>query len=335
MKYNILGKTGIKVSVVGFGGIPIQRVSAEDANAIANKALDLSINFFDTARAYTDSEAKLGAALKKRRKEAVIATKSLARTKEDMAADIEKSLMSLETDFIDIYQMHNVKDKAALEQVLSKNGALAALIKAREDGLIGHIGITGHIKSYLLEAIQTKEIATVQFPFNAVETSGAQDLFSAAEKSGAGVIIMKPLAGGALRNAGLALRYILQYPVSTVIPGPDSLKQVEDNAAAGSNPLPLSAAEKSSLTGEAEKLGELFCRRCEYCSPCPQGIDICSVFLFDGYYTRYGLQEWAKMRYHGLPARADSCLECGECEEKCPYRLPIRQMLKEAAARMA
>ncbi|MDF9409101.1 MAG: L-glyceraldehyde 3-phosphate reductase [Pelotomaculum sp. PtaB.Bin013] len=335
MKYRKLGRTGIKVSVIGFGGIPIQRVSGEDACIIVDKALNLGINFFDTARGYTDSEAKLGAALKKRRKEAVIATKSLSRTKEGMAADIQKSLETLRTDFIDIYQMHNVKDEITLEQVLSENGALAALIEAKNDGLIGHIGITGHIKSHLLEAIKTEEIETVQFPFNAVETTGVKVLLNETERTGAGVIIMKPLAGGVLKNAGLALRYILGYPVSTVIPGMDFLEQVEENASAGNNPYSLSADEMRILEEEAAKLGAVFCRRCEYCLPCHQGIDIPSIFLLDGYFTRYDLPGWAKERYRGLPVKADSCLECGECEEKCPYSLPIRKMLKNAAARMA
>lgn len=335
MKYRELGKTGLKVSVVGFGGIPIQRVPVEDAGAVVNRALDLGINFFDTARGYTDSEAKLGAVLKKRRKEAIVATKSMARTREAMAADIKKSLETLGVDYIDLYQLHNVKDRAALEQVQSPDGALAALREAKKEGLIRHIGITGHIKSFLLEAIEKiKEIETVQFPFNAVETAGAQELFDLAGKTGAGIIIMKPLAGGALRNTNLALRYILEYPVSTVIPGMESLEQVEENVLVGRDVLPLSDEERKALEEEAGKLGAAFCRRCEYCQPCPQGIDIPMVFLLDGYYTRYDLKEWARERYLDLQAKADTCLECGECEERCPYNLPIRRMLADAATRL-
>lgn len=335
MKHRTLGKTGLRVSVIGFGGIPIQRVPAGEAGAIVNRALDLGINFFDTARGYTDSEAKLGAALKKRRTEAIIATKSMARTREGMASDIKKSLETLGVECIDLYQLHNVKDKAALEQVLSPEGALTALKEAKKDGLIKHIGITGHIKSFLLEALKTGELETVQFPFNAVELKGAQELLDLAGKKGAGVIVMKPLAGGALRNTSPALRFILEHPVSTVIPGMDMLKQVDENALAGSDPLPLSAEERKILEEEGGKLGVAFCRRCEYCQPCQQGIDIPSVFLFDGYYTRYDLKDWARDRYRALQAKADSCLGCGECEERCPYNLPIRRMLADAAARLA
>ncbi|MCL6634192.1 MAG: aldo/keto reductase [Peptococcaceae bacterium] len=335
MQYRLLGRTGLKVSVVGFGGIPIQRVSFADASAIVNRALDLGINFFDTARAYTDSEAKLGEVLKERRREAVIATKSMARTSGAMAADIEKSLKALGVDYIDLYQLHNVKDRAALEQVLGPGGALAALKEAKKDGIVRHIGITGHIKGFLHEALEnTEEIETVQFPFNAVETAGAGELFALALQKNAGVIVMKPLAGGALKNAGLALRYVLEHPVSTVIPGMDVLEQVDENAAVGGGPLPLSDEERMLLEEEAGGLGTTFCRRCEYCQPCPQGIDIPMVFLLDGYYTRYDLKEWARDRYRGMRAAAGTCLECGQCEEKCPYGLPIRRMLAEAAARL-
>jgi hypothetical protein len=334
MKYRILGRTGLKVSVIGFGGIPIQRISEEMAGSIINTALDLGINFFDTARGYTDSEAKIGAALKKRRKEAIIATKSMARTRESMAADIQTSLETLGVDYIDLYQLHNVKDEAALEQVLSPNGALAALVEAKKDGVVKHIGITGHIKGVLIEALKTGQMETVQFPFNAVETSGAGELFELANNLEAGIIIMKPLAGGALKNAGAALRFILEYPVTTVIPGMDSLQQVKQNALVGEDQHPLSGDERKKLEEEAGSLGNAFCRRCEYCLPCPQGIDIPTVFLLDGYYTRYGLQDWARERYRGLPVKAGSCLECGQCEEKCPYGLSIRRMLADAAARL-
>lgn len=335
MEYRILGNTGLKVSVIGFGGIPIQRVSVDEARVIVNRALELGVNFFDTARGYTDSEAKLGEVLSRRRNEAVIASKSMARTREGMAADIKKSLETLGVDFIDLYQLHNVKDEKALEQVLSPGGALAALKEAKKDGVIRHIGITGHIKSFLMEALKTGELETVQFPFNTVELAGALELMELAEKAGSGVIVMKPLAGGALGNAGAALRFILGHPVTTVIPGMDSVEQVEENARVGYNPAPLSGDEKKLLEEEAAKLGAEFCRRCEYCKPCPQGIDIPVVFLLDGYYTRYDLKGWARERYRAMPAGADACAECGECEQRCPYKLPIRRMLADARERLS
>lgn len=335
MEYRKLGKTGLNISVVGFGGIPIQRVSAGEACAIVNRALDLGINFFDTARGYTDSEEKLGAALTARRNEAVIATKSMARTREAMAADIRKSLGTMGLDYIDLYQMHNVKNKKELDRILSPDGALAALTEAKKEGLVRHIGITGHIKNFLANTLQLEEIETVQFPFNAVETVGVPALLEQAAKKGTGVIVMKPLAGGAFRNKNLALRHILEHPVTAVIPGMDSLEQVEQNAGVGNDPRPLTAAERKTLEEEAASLGGAFCRRCEYCKPCSQRIDIPTVFLLDGYYTRYDLKAWARERYQSLRVRVEACTSCGECEARCPYNLPIRQMLAEAAARLA
>lgn len=334
MKYRILGKTGLKVSVIGFGGIPIQRVSIEDACSIVNRSLDLGINFFDTARGYTDSEEKLGRALRNRRGEAIIATKSMARSAREMLADIHRSLETMGVAHIDLYQMHNIKDQEAFQTTFGPGGALEALKEAKARGLIGHIGVTGHIKSILMEIISTGEVETVQFPFNPVENAGAAELLELAGRKGVGVIVMKPLAGGAFRNAGLALRYLLQHRIATVIPGMDSCRQVEENASLAEEGS-LTPEESRLLEEEAAGLGTTFCRRCEYCQPCQQGIDIPTVFLLDGYYQRYGLQDWARIRYAGLKARADECLDCGECEEKCPYNLPIRKMLKEAAERLA
>jgi len=334
MNYRVLGQTGLKVAVIGFGGIPVQRVSREDAAAVVNRALDRGINFFDTARGYTDSEQKLGAVLNKRRKEAIIATKSMARSRDAMAEDIQNSLKEFGVDNIDLYQLHNVKEQEALDQVLAPDGALAALKEAKKDGVVKHIGITGHVKDVLVQALKEAELETVQFPFNAVETDGTREIFEQAEKTNAGVIIMKPLAGGALKNANLALRFIQQYPVSVVIPGMDSVSQVDENAQAGEMPTALTADEMKELENDAGILGNTFCRRCEYCQPCPQGINIPMIFLFDGYYTRYDMQDWALDRYRDLSVKASDCIECGECEEKCPYSLPVRHMLAEASGRL-
>jgi hypothetical protein len=252
-----------------------------------------------------------------------------------MAADIRKSLETMGLDYIDLYQMHNVKSQKELDRVLSPDGALAALLEAKKEGLVRHIGVTGHIKDFLTETLELAEIETVQFPFNAVETVGVPALLEQASAKEAGAIVMKPMAGGALRNSSLALRYILQHDVTTVIPGMDSLQQVEENARVGNDPLPLTADEKIQLDEEVNTLGGTFCRRCEYCKPCSRRIDIPTVFLLDGYYTRYDMPGWARERYQGLKAKADDCTECGECEARCPYDLPIRRMLAEAAARLA
>ncbi|NPV27945.1 MAG: aldo/keto reductase [Firmicutes bacterium] len=334
MEYRNLGKTGVKVSVIGFGGIPIQRVDSSTARQILNRALDQGINFIDTARGYTDSEDKIGLVLRERRDECVIATKSMARTAEAMERDIELSCRNLQTDYIDLYQLHNIKDEATIKKVMAPDGALAALKKARQAGKIRYIGITSHRPGALIQAIKTGEFDTVQFPFNPVEREAEQTLLAVAREWRVGTIVMKPLAGGAFRNSQLALRWVLNQPITTAIPGMDSTEQVEMNAGVGDKPEPLTEEETQRLANETKEMGERFCRRCEYCLPCPASIDIPTMFLLDGYYTRYGLQTWARTRYRGLPAGIGDCLDCGECEEKCPYQLPIREMLQRARANL-
>jgi predicted aldo/keto reductase-like oxidoreductase len=337
MKYRVLGKTGLDVSVVGFGGIPIQRVEESEVAPIVNRALDLGINFFDTARSYSDSEAKLGAALRPYRKKVYIASKSMARTKVAMAEDIRGTLETMGLDYLDLYQMHNIKTNEELHTVQGPDGALAALLEAKSAGLVRHIGVTSHIKNFLLQilqTLQTKEVETAQFPFNPVELNGVPELLDLAGKINIGVIAMKPLAGGAFRHSELPLRFILNHPVSVAIPGMQSISEVEENATMGDNPAPLNDEEKKILGAEATKMGTNFCRRCEYCKPCQQGVDVPLVFLLDGYYQRYGLQDWARQRYQAMKVKPEACQECGECEERCPYHLPIRRMLKEAAARL-
>lgn len=331
MKKRCLGRAGLDVSFMGMGGIPIQRIDSESAAKVLDAAIEAGINFFDTARGYSDSEEKFGTVLGPRHSEVIIATKSMARTKEAMAADVKTSLRNLQVDFIDLYQLHNVRTKEELTQVLAADGALQALREAQAAGKVKHVGITGHIVDVLVEAVKTNEFETVQFPFNAVETEAATALLPLAEKLDLGVIVMKPLAGGALTPAELALRFFWDYPVSTVIPGVDSIEQVKANAKLGERALLLTHEERQHLNTEIDRLGNRFCRRCEYCLPCPEGIRIPVIFTFDGYWTRYGLKDWAEERYAQMKVKAGACIECGTCESRCPYNLPIREMLKEVA----
>lgn len=334
MEYRKLGRTGLKVSSIGMGGIPLQRVSEQEAEKIVNLALDQGINFFDSARGYTDSEAKFGLVFRKRRREAIIATKSMERTKDGILKDIELSLEALQTDYIDLYQLHNVSTMDMLEQTLGPDGAVQGLKEAQARGTVKYIGITGHVIEVLEKAIRTKEFDTVQFPFNAIETKPFETLIPLAQELQVGMIVMKPVAGGALRDKNLALRYLMDFPVSTIIPGMDSEEQVMANAAIGHSFVPLNEQETQQLVKEAQELGDKFCRRCEYCKPCPQDINIPNIFILDGYWQRYGLQKWAKERYQALPARADSCTECGTCASRCPYGLPIPEMLAEVHRRL-
>ena len=327
----MLGNTGMEVSVIGFGGIPIQRVSQEEATNIILECRNKGINFIDTANGYTISEEYIGNALKKVGRESFyIATKAMGYDYESMKKYIEMSLQRMQLDYIDLYQVHNVSKMEQLDMVLSENGALRALTEAKEKGLIRHIGITGHIREILMKAIEHDEFETVQFPFNPVESQGA-DLLKGALDKGMGTIAMKPMAGGAFTKGRLSLKYIVNSNLITVaIPGMDSVSQVAENAAIGEMSEPLTEEEKEEVKNEVDALGNEFCRRCGYCKPCPEGIDIPAVFINEGYVLRYNLPDYGKTKYDALPVKADACVRCRKCESKCPYKLPIVNKLKHA-----
>ena len=332
MEYRVLGKTGLKISRMGLGGIPIQRIDAEGTKKLVYQLMEAGVNYIDTARGYTVSEQYLGYALEGIRDKFVLATKSMSRTKEAMAKDIDISLGNLKTDYIDLYQVHN-PNMAQLEQVVGEGGALEALLEAKAQGKIGHIGLTAHSVEVFEKALELDWVETIMFPYNIVETQGEALIKKAAEKN-IGFVDMKPLAGGAIEDASLAMRFLVSNPdVTVVIPGMADAKEIEQNLAAGENTAPLTAEEQKKVEEVRQTLGTQFCRRCNYCAPCTVGINIPSVFLFQGYLDRYGLADWAKDRYGAMAVKASACVECGACEPRCPYGLPIRQMLKEAAVK--
>lgn len=330
MEYRILGKTGLKISRMGFGGIPIQRIDATGTKVLMHQLRDAGVNFIDTARGYTVSEEYLGYALEGIREDFVLATKSMARTKEAMAADIDISLKNLRTDYIDLYQIHNATPEQ-LQQVVAPGGALEALMDAKAAGKIRHIGLTSHSLDTFKIALDMPWVETFMFPYNIVETQ-AEKLIAEAAKRNIGFIDMKPLAGGAIENTTLALRYICANDnVTVVIPGMADPKELTQNLAAVGDTSPITPEEKAAFLEIRNALGTNFCRRCNYCQPCSAGINISSAFLFDGYLRRYGLADWAKDRYAAMEKKAGDCIGCGACEDRCPYHLPIRKMLKEVA----
>ena len=330
MEYRILGKTGLNISRIGLGGIPIQRIDKEGTKELVHKLREAGVNYIDTARGYSVSEEYLGYALEGIRDDFILATKSMARTKEAMEKDIAISMQNLRTDYIDLYQIHN-PSPAELEQVQAPGGALEALIEAKQAGKIGHIGLTLHPVELLEKAVEYDWVETLMFPYNLVETQGEKLIDICAKKS-IGFICMKPLAGGAIDDPELALRYIVSNPnVDLVIPGMATVQEAEKNIAAVSDTSPLSASQKEQVQKMRDSLGTQFCRRCNYCAPCSVGMTIYAQFLFEGYYTRYNLKDWAVARYQAQKVNASDCIGCGECETRCPYQLPIRQMLKKVA----
>lgn len=324
-----LGKTNLYVSRIGMGGIPIQRDDKDNAYNVVRCAYINGINFFDTAKAYTVSEAYLGDAFKKLkvefanfRENIIIASKSMSLTYDDMMRDVLDSINKMDCSYIDLYQLHN------LQPGKDYSGAKKALVEAKEKGLIRHIGVTSHNMDYLSELINEAIFETIQYPFNIVERQG-EELFKKANKLDIGCIGMKPLAGGAIDDGAIAIKYIVNKDFLVVpIPGMGSVEEVLNNVKAVGKIITSSDLEKikeyqATLDGD-------FCRRCGYCKPCTKGIDIPFVFLCEGYYKRYNLKEWAIERYNTIKVKASECIECGMCELRCPYKLPIIKKLKEA-----
>ena len=328
MKKKRLGKTELMVSVVGMGGIPIQRYDEKATLDTLIACQEVGINFIDSARAYSISEEYIGKGLKQLgRENFYLATKSMNRTKEGFYNDILTSLKNFQTDVIDLYQIHNLGKQEDFEKIFSEDGAYQAALQAQKEGKIKHIGVTAHIKEMAQQLIDTEKFSTLQFPFNAVENQGVE-LFQRAKELDMGVIAMKPLGGGILGEvAQNAIKFIVQNDLVTVaIPGMNTPEQVRECAEAAKQGS-LSGAEQAELKKITEEIGKDFCRRCGYCMPCTVGIDIPGVMVFEGYIKRYGLSEWAKGRYETSAVKASACIHCGVCKQRCPYGLNIPERI--------
>ena len=368
MQKRRLGRTGLQVSVIGFGGIPIIALSGDEAEKVVRYAYERGINYFDTARAYGDSEEKIGAALKDVRHQVIIATKTHQRTKEDAArAGLKQSLRNLQTDRIDLVQLHGIDSEEILKKATSSKGALKALEEAKAQGKIDYIGISGHNPYVLKKAIKTGKFDTILVPLNVLDGKATEELIPLAKKLDVGVIIMKAMGGcgaplqypqwGAQflgkpeldwpdpsefvahfgkdgsERAERSLRFVLAHDIATAIPGLRSAEEVDH--------LVKVAKDFSGLTNKEKigyKFGELppepFCRECGLCMPCPDGVEIPTILRWDIYYSFYNIKKWTRDQYPKLRTRVSSCTDCGKCEEKCPYHLPVINMLRKAEKRL-
>ncbi len=327
MRYRKLGNTGLDASELGFGGIPILRLESAEAERIVRHSYDKGINFFDTANAYRNSEEKMGRAFEGMRHKVIIATKTMRRDAKGAAEHLEQSLKMLRTDYIDIYQLHQVAQETVWDTVSAPGGALEVLQKAKEAGKIRFLGITSHSRPMAIKLIQTGLFSTVQFPFNFIEEAASGDLHPEARKLGLGILAMKPFAGGVIDNATVAFKYLRQFPDVLPLPGFDSVAAVDEVVSFYDHPNVINTDDEEKMAIYRRELGQQFCRRCEYCQPCPQGVMITPAMGYQVVARRMSPQvsvEFSRAAMETVP----KCVECGVCIQRCPYNLPIPTMLK-------
>jgi predicted aldo/keto reductase-like oxidoreductase len=323
-----LGKTGLMVSRVGMGGIPITRPAESEAVGVIRRALDLGVNFIDTARRYGASEERIGKAVAGRRERVIIATKTIERDKAGALQDLASSLRHLNTDFIDLWQFHGINKEEEYERILGPGGAMEAAQEALQAGTVRHVGISGHSLDVAFQAVRSGLFETIQFPFNFVNNDPAGGLVQLAGERDVGFIAMKPLAGGQLKNARLAIKYLLQFDNVVPDPGIQKVEEIEEIVSVVDGSWELTASEQQEMETIRVQLGRRFCQWCNYCMPCLQQVDI-PMLMNVRTSGNYGTDFLSAMA--DAVESAKNCIQCGECEEKCPFHLPIREMIVENA----
>jgi aryl-alcohol dehydrogenase-like predicted oxidoreductase len=344
MQYRNLGKTGMNVSCVGLGGGMLGSSKTDHAVQIVERALELGVNYFDTARSYPDSEVILGMGLKGRRDSVYVSSKTGATTRDEAWQHIYESLERLQTGYLDNYHLHALQNEEDLNARVGRGGALEALVEAKGQGLIRHIGCTSHASRWLLvEALKRYDFEIILVPMNIVEREPLDGLIPLCLEKGVGVTIMKPLATGLL-PAPLALKWLMNQPIATAVPGASTVEEVTANSLVGHlQDVALTGEEAAEVARYAGTLDHVRCRLCKACEPCHAGIAIAGTLGTDVIYDHYrtmGAQAfssfpWSRQRVRGdyasrreLIRQIESCDDCGSCEGNCPYGLPVVSMLK-------
>ena len=318
MEHFILGRTGLSISRTGFGALPIQRISFEEASALLNRALDGGITYIDTARGYTDSEAKIGAAISHRRGEFILATKSHAKTGEALERDLEASLKALNTDMIDVYQFHN-PDFVPVPG--GADGLYDAALRAKAAGRIRFIGITNHSLERAFEAVNSGLYDTLQYPFNHLATDREIELVKLCREKNVGFICMKALSGGLVTNAKLPFTWLRQFDNLVPIWGIQRMRELEEILGFAECPPEMDDDIRAGIEKDRRELAGAFCRGCGYCLPCPAGIPINNANRITQLLTRSPWKRWITPEWQAQMAKIEDCVHCGACEKRCPYGL--------------
>lgn len=342
-RMRVLGKTGTEVSEIGLGGIPLMQIDFDKAAEVINRALDRGINYFDTARAYGDSEAKFGQVVCRRRDECFVATKTVARTSQDAVADLRASVSALKTNCLDLWQLHDVSTEETWDQVMAPGGAREAARRAKDRGMVRFVGLSSHNVNVLEAAVESGEFDVLLLVYN-LAINDTADVMRKAAQAGIGVAVMKPLSGGIFFNhlkdenseieitPRIAWRYVLSNEdLSVACAGAKTVRDIEQAVRASNAFEPLSAEEAAPYVEHAQSLGEAVCSDCRYCQDCPEGIEVYSVMKLMDRHQAFPY-EWPKHRiaYDQLETKTDVCTQCGACEERCPLNLPITEQLAKA-----
>lgn len=327
MERVVLGKTGLKVNKNGFGALPIQRISKEDAVVLLQKAFQNGINYFDTARAYSDSEEKMGAALHEVRDQIIISTKTAAQNGEDFWKDLEMSLEKLQTDYIDLYQFHN---PAFCPKPGDGSGLYEAALEAKEQGKIRHIGITNHRIAVAKEAVLSGLYETLQFPFSYLASEEEVELVELCRQKEVGFIAMKGLAGGLIHNSASAYAFMCQRQFAHVEPiwGIQREWELDEFLSYQEQAPELNEALLAEIQKDKDQLAGEFCRGCGYCMPCPAGIEINNCARMSLMLRRAPQEAWLSEEWQEKMKKIENCLHCGSCMKKCPYGLNTPELLK-------
>ncbi len=333
MRSIILGRSGIVVSAVGLGGVQFAKIGRRQAARAIGTALDLGINFLETAHGYWDSEEKIGAALRGKREGVVLASKSEPGDTKTFAEHIDESLRRLRTDFIDIYQFHGVDTREALDRALGPRGAIKAAQKAIRQGKIRSLGISSHSLELLLHILKLDLFDTLQYPISLINTEVPRSgLLGLARRNNVGLIAMKPFGGGRISNARLALGYIYRHPRVVPVVGVETAEQVRELARIAERPPRLGRRDWQQILRIRRTIGTTFCRACRYCEPCPQGISIYRVLYLPIYLKQMGLKRVLGKQMPAWLTKAAECTACRQCESRCPFHLHIVDGLKENLA---
>ncbi|MBO4365315.1 MAG: aldo/keto reductase [Eggerthellaceae bacterium] len=321
-----LGSTGITSPQNAFGALPIQRIPEETAVHLLHRAYEGGMVYFDTARSYSNSETRAGKAFAGMRDEVFIATKTMATTPEDFWADLETSLRELQTDHIDVYQLHNI------QQCYRPNdgtGIYECMLEAKRQGKILHLGVTAHKIGVAEEAIESGLYETLQYPFNYLSTPREAALVEKCAQANMGFVVMKGMSGGLVTCGRAAMAFMNEHPHALPIWGVQREEELEEWLSYMDETPVLDDGLRSYIEHEREQLSGNFCRSCGYCMPCPVGISIKDCARMSLMLRRAPSEKWLTERWQNEMAKIDNCIECRRCESRCPYSLPIPELLKE------